>query len=51
MTATLRSRAGQEPRIADGNSGVPSVNNVSGGLTNVPPANGIVQTLENFLAQ
>jgi uncharacterized surface protein with fasciclin (FAS1) repeats len=50
MSATTQSEAGQELRIADGNTGLPSINNVRVGLTNIQASNGIVHTIENFLA-
>lgn len=50
MTATTQSEAGNELRIADGNTGLPSINNVRVGLTNISASNGIVHTLENVLA-
>jgi len=50
MTATTRSEAGTELRISDGNTGLPSINNVRVGLTNISASNGIVHTLENVLA-
>ena len=50
MTATTRSEAGTELRISDGNTGLPSINNVRVGLVNIPASNGIVHSLENLLA-
>ncbi len=50
MTATTRSEAGTTLSIADGNTGLPSINNIRVGLTNISASNGIVHTIENIIA-
>ena len=49
-TATTQPEDRQELRIADGKTGLPSINNARVSLTNISASNGIVHTLENVPA-